>query len=167
MKANNQPPEWPFIGFVVWLGITFGAALLASAASITAETFYLQLQRPPWAPPTWLFGPVWTVLYLAMGVAAWLVWRTAGLRAAWLALVLYLVQLAINVLWSWVFFVWHQGGAAFAVILLLLGLLLATLVAFWRIQRVAGALFIPYAAWVVFAVLLNFAVWRMNPVLLS
>ncbi len=97
-----------------------------------------------------------------MGVAAWLVWRIGGFRAAQTALTLFLVQLAINALWSWLFFGWHQGALAFADIVLLWVLIVATLAAFWRIRAIAGALLIPYLLWVSFAAALNYSVWQLN-----
>lgn len=155
------------LGLAAWLAITFGAAAVGAVASANAGTFYQQLARPGWAPPGWLFGPVWTALYLLMGIAAWLVWRPAGFRAAAAALVLFLAQLAVNALWTWLFFAWKQGGWAFAEILVLWVLILATVIAFRRASPVAGALLIPYLAWVTFAAVLNLVTWRMNPMLLG
>lgn len=151
-----------FLGLVAWLAISFIAAAIGSIASIRAASFYSQLARPNWAPPPDLFGPVWTILYALMGVAAWLVWRIGGFRAAQTALTLFLVQLAINALWSWLFFGWHQGALAFADIVLLWVLIVATLAAFWRIRAIAGALLIPYLLWVSFAAALNYSVWQLN-----
>jgi translocator protein len=139
---NRLSSSRQIAGLAAWLFVTFVAAALGAAASVHAGTFYAQLLRPAWAPPGWLFGPVWSALYLAMGIAAWLVWRAAGFRAARAALTLYLVQLALNALWSWLFFGWHLGAAAFADVLLLLA---------------------PYLLWVSFASALNFAVWQLNP----
>lgn len=155
------------LGFLAWLAISFVAAAIGAAASIQAGSFYTQLVRPEWAPPPGVFGPVWTVLYVVMGVSAWLVWRVGGFRAARTALVLFLVQLAVNALWSWLFFAWHQGALGFANILLLWVLLVATIVAFWRISVLAGALLIPYLLWISFAAALNYAVWQLNPLVLG
>ena len=123
--------------------------------------------RPEWAPPPQWFGPVWTLLYALIGIAAWLVWRVGGFRAAASALALFLVQLAVNALWSWLFFGWHLGALAFADIVLLWLLILATLIAFWRIRPLAGVLLVPYLLWVSFATALNYATWRLNPQLLG
>ena len=155
------------IGLVVWLLLTFGAAAIGAVASANAGEFYGQLTRPSWAPPGWLFGPVWSALYALRGVAAWLVWRTRGFIGARSALILFFTQLAANALWSWLFFVWHQGGIAFAEVLILWCLIVATVVSFWRISTLAVALLVPYLAWVTFASALTFAVWRLNPQLLS
>jgi tryptophan-rich sensory protein len=146
-----------------WLLASFSAGALGAVASRDADVFYEQLARPAWAPPAWLFGPVWTALYAVIGLAAWLVWKERGFRAARLALGLFLVQLAANALWTWIFFAWRDGGLAFAEILVLWALIAATTVAFWRIRPLAGALMIPYLAWVTFAAALTCSVWRLNP----
>ena len=155
------------VGLVAWLIVTFIAAVIGGATSIQAGPFYSQLARPEWAPPSSIFGPVWTVLYALMGIAAWLVWRAADIRTTRFPIALFLVQLALNALWSWLFFGWHQGGLAFADILLLWVLIVATLVAFWRVSRLAAALLFPYLLWVSFATALNYSVWQLNPRLLG
>jgi len=155
------------LGLIGWFIVSFAVSALGAIASIEARSFYAGLVQPDWAPPGWLFGPVWTLLFALMAVAAWLVWRNGGFRANRAALALFLVQLAFNALWSWLFFAWRLGGPAFADILLLWGLILATLVAFWRVRPLAGALLIPYLLWVSFAAFLNYAVWQLNPALLG
>lgn len=154
-------------GLVAWLAVSFAAAALGGFASAEAGDFYGQLARPPWAPPGWLFAPAWTVLYLLMGVAAWLVWRERGARKVGTALTLFLVQLGVNALWTWLFFVWRLGALAFAEILVLWVLILCTIFAFWRVRPIAGVLLIPYLAWVAYASLLTYAVWQGNPALLG
>lgn len=114
-----------------------------------------------------MFGPVWTALYTSMAIASWLVWREGGYNNARPALNLFLAQLALNALWSWLFFAWQLGAAAFVDILLLWVLLVATLVAFWRARPIAGLLLVPYLLWVSFAAGLNYTVWRMNPEMLG
>jgi tryptophan-rich sensory protein len=155
------------VGLVFWLLVTFTAAAIGGAASVEAGPFYTELIRPAWSPPPSIFGPVWTILYVLMGVAAWLVWRVGGFGAARFALALYLAQLAINALWSWLFFGWHLGGLAFADILLLGILLIATLISFWRIRPLAGVLLFPYLLWVSFASALNYSIWQLNPQVLG
>ena len=155
------------MGFIAWLLVVFAAAAVGGFASANAPAFYEQIVRPSWAPPGWLFGPVWTVLYLFMGIAAWLVWRKHGFARAGAALVLFLVQLAFNALWTWLFFVWRMGGPAFAEILVLWLLIALCIRLFWRVSAVAGALLIPYLAWVTFAAALTLATWRLNPELLG
>ena len=161
------PKNKQIIGFIAWLALSFVTAAIGAVASIQASSFYLQLARPEWAPPANVFGPVWTALYVLMAIAAWLAWRVGGFRFARIALTLFLVQLAVNALWSWLFFGWHWGGLAFVDIGLLWLLIVATLIAFWRIRPLAGALLIPYLLWVSFALALNYSVWQLNPQVLG
>ena len=155
------------LGLAGWLTLTFATAAIGAMASVQAGTFYMQLIRPVWAPPAWLFGPVWSVLYLLMGIAAWLVWRAYGFRGAATALGLFIVQLAVNALWTWLFFVWHQGALAFAEILVLWLLIVATIIAFRQRHILAAVLLIPYLAWVSFACALTYAMWTLNPAVLA
>ena len=150
-----------------WLLVTFAAAALGALASQDAPQFYAQLDKPGWAPPAGVFGPVWTVLYLLMALAAFLVWRMRGFSTAPRTLWLYLVQLAANALWSWLFFAWQLGAAAFVEVLVLWALVLATTAAFWKARRIAGLMLLPYLAWVTFASALTFACWQRNPQLLG
>ena len=122
--------------------------------------------QPTWAPPAWLFGPVWSLLYAMMAVAAWLVWRDGGWQKNRAALTLFVLQLGFNALWSWLFFAWHMGAWAFADIALLWLLIATTIACFWRVRRLAGALLIPYLLWVSFAAMLNYSVWQLNPQIL-
>lgn len=155
------------LGLVGWLVLSFAASAVGAVASIQAKVFYGQLIQPNWAPSAGIFGPVWTVLYALMGIAAWLVWRSGGFRTNRQALMLFLLQLTLNALWSWVFFAWHRGALAFADILVLWFLILATLVSFWRVRPLAGALLIPYLLWVSFASALNYSLWQLNPQILG
>lgn len=167
---NHQPRPTSLhqaVGLLGWLLLAFAAAAIGGFASARAGAFYAELVRPAWAPPGWLFGPVWSVLYALMGLSAWLVWRERGFNGARTALVLFLVQLGINALWTWLFFVWRQGGLAFAEILLLVVMIVATMQQFGRISKVAAALLLPYLVWVSFATALTFAIWRLNPNLLG
>ncbi len=152
-------------GLAGWLLLAFAAAAVGAVASVDAGAFYAQLSKPSWAPPADVFGPVWSALYALMGIAAWLVWRSpGGLKGA--ALALFGAQLAANALWSWLFFAWHQGAFAAVEVLILLALIVATVVAFWRASRPAALLLVPYLLWVSFASVLTWAVWRSNPGLL-
>lgn len=151
------------MGLLGWGVVTFAAAGVGARASTSAANFYAALALPAWAPPASVFGPVWTLLYTMMALAAWLVWRERGWRNAQPALVLYLLQLAVNALWSWLFFGWKLGALAFVDILVLITLVCATIVAFARIHRGAAVMLLPYLAWISFASALNFAVWRGNP----
>ena len=142
---------------------TAAAAVAGAIASVRAADFYQQLAQPTWAPPAAVFGPVWSVLYVLMALAAWLVVRTLGWPGARPAITLYVAQLALNALWPWIFFQWRLGGVALAEILVLWTLLLLTVLAFWRARRLAGVLLLPYLAWVSFATALTWAVWQRNP----
>jgi len=171
MTRSRHPLPRPWssqlLGLLGWLGLTFAAAAIGGFASASAGDFYRQIVRPDWAPPGWLFGPVWSVLYLLMGIAAWLVWRARGFDGARAALSLFLVQLAANALWTWLFFAWRQGALAFAEILVLWALIVATTISFWRVRPLAGALLLPYLAWVSFACALTWATWKLNPLILG
>jgi benzodiazapine receptor len=151
------------IGLLAWLLLAFAAAALGAAASADAGPFYEQLARPAWAPPAAVFAPVWAVLYVMMGTAAWLVWREEAGRDSTAALVLFMLQLCANAAWSWLFFAWRHGDYAFGEVLVLLALVALTSLAFARISRVAGLLMLPYLLWVAFASALTWAVWQANP----
>lgn len=148
------------IALCSWMALCFAAA--GTAIFVAVDGWYAALQKPTWNPPAWLFGPVWTLLYAMMAVAAWLVWREGGWKANRTALTLFLSQWLLNALWTPLFFGMHLAGWAFADIVLLWLFLAATLVSFWRISKPAGLLLLPYLAWVTFATVLNFTLWRMN-----
>lgn len=153
------------VGLAVFLLLSLAAGALGglwTAPATQPGGWYSQIEKPSWTPPSWLFGPVWTALYVAMGVAAWLVWRRGGWEANRGALTLFFVQLVLNAAWSGLFFGLESPGLAMAEIVLLWMFILATLLAFWRVSRVAGLLLVPYLLWVTFASALNFAVWRLN-----
>ena len=142
------------------VSLCFAVAFVASR--FEPGMWYKDLAKPGWTPPSWVFGPVWTALYAMMGVAAWLVWRQAGLAEAALPLTFFVMQLFFNGMWSWIFFGRQNIGLAFAEIVLLWILILVTMVLFWKRQTMAGALFLPYFLWVSFAAVLNYAIWRLN-----
>ena len=150
------------LALAIAVGVCFGAAALGSWATVRGlREWYPALRKPSWNPPNAVFGPVWTVLYLAMAVAVWLVWRSGS--DVTVAVGLFAVQLALNVAWSVVFFGRRNPRGAFAVIVGLWLAITATLVVFATINALAGALFVPYLAWVTFASLLNGAIARLNP----
>lgn len=151
-------------GLAGWALLCFATATIGAIASVEASSFYAQLSRPAWAPPASWFAPVWTTLYAMMAVAAWLVWRTPAVRAK--ALTLFIIQLAVNALWSWIFFAWHQGAIAFVEVILLWCLIVATVISFWRISKPAAVMLCPYLAWVTFASALTYSTWQLNPELL-
>lgn len=164
---NRMSRLTEILGLAGWLAATFATGAVGGVASVNAPSFYGQLVQPAWAPPAWLFGPVWSVLFVLMAVSAWLVWRKHGFRGAGVALGLFVAQLLANALWSWLFFAWQQGAIAFIEIIVLWVLIAATLRAFWRLHRVAALLLVPYLAWVSFAAALNLALWRLNPAVLG
>ena len=139
-------------------------ALVALTAAFGAQfepgPWYEGLRKPPLNPPNWVFGPVWSVLYLAIAVAAWLVWRARPGSAQPLAL--WGSQLVLNAVWSLLFFGLQLPSLALVEIVILLGVLLATFVSFFRVRALAGVLFLPYAAWVSFATYLNAGLWYLN-----
>lgn len=152
-----------WIGLVVFIAVCLAAGGLGAIATTPEiDGWYRTIEKPTWTPPGYLFGPVWTTLYIMMAIAAWLIWRKAGTKAAAIPLTLFGVQLMLNVAWSWIFFGLHQPGWAFAEIILLWFAITATTVVFFRKQKVAGLLMIPYLAWVSFAGVLNFAIWQLN-----
>ena len=161
MAETNPRHVWlGLIGFVL---VCFGAAGIGSAVTASQiDGWYATLAKPGWNPPNWIFGPVWTTLYLAMAVAGWLVWRQGGVAGARGPLLLFAVQLILNTLWSCLFFGLTSPGLAFVEILLLWAAIAATTVSFWSRSKIAGALFLPYLAWVSFAAVLNFTIWRLN-----
>lgn len=138
------------------------AALGGYATSTSVQDWYPTLKKPAWNPPNSVFGPVWTVLYASMGIAAWLVWTKAGFTAARLPLSLFAVQLVLNLAWSFFFFAFRNPGAAFAGLCVLWLAIVATLAAFWRVSALAGTLLLPYLGWVSFAGVLNYTVWQLN-----
>ena len=143
------------VGFIV---ITFCTPLM-SIGSMPGE-WYAALIKPAWNPPSWIFGPAWTLLYTLMAVAAWLVWKRVGFSRP---LAFYFVQLALNAAWTPIFFGAHQLGWALVEIILMWIMILLTLLSFRRVTPTAGWLFVPYLAWVSFASFLNLTLWRLNP----
>ena len=137
-----------------------GLSALAAGGGFVA--FYDALRKPPATPPPAVVGPAWTVLYLLMAVAAWLVWREGLTRQTAVALGLFAAQLALNFAWSLIFFGQHRIGAALLEIAVLWLVILATIVAFWNVRPAAGALLLPYLGWVSFAAYLNAGIWRLN-----
>jgi translocator protein len=152
------------LSLIVFLALAYLAASVGAIVNVqTVNTWYVSLQKPCWTPSGGMIGAIWTFLYACMAVAAWLVWRETGLRKGAAPLALWLVQLVLNLMWSVLFFGLKWPMAAFAELLLLWLLILATMIAFFRVTTFAGFLFIPYIAWVSFAGALNFLLWQMNP----
>ena len=156
----QSSPTRSALALAGWLVLSFSAA--AIGGFFMPGDWYAALKKPSWNPPNWIFAPVWTTLYAAMGTAAWLVWKRGGFAGQRVALSFFLAQLLFNALWSPLFFGIHHPGLAFADIALLWLALLCTVAAFWKASPLAGALLVPYLAWVTFASALNFALWRLN-----
>jgi benzodiazapine receptor len=148
------------LGAIGWLAITFGAAWLGSRSM--PDEWYKNLKKPAWNPPNNIFAPVWTLLYLLMAAAAWILWKNLDLSMAIFPLILFVVQLLLNATWTWTFFKLHRPGMALADILVLLMVIMAMLAIFWEFEPLAGALLLPYLAWVLFATFLTWTIWRMN-----
>ncbi|MCG7596927.1 TspO/MBR family protein [Mycobacterium sp. PSTR-4-N] len=151
---------------VIALAISIAAVVVASTlgglASATSAEDYARLRQPGWAPPSWVFGPVWTLLYTMMAVAAWLVWRSGPWQDTRPALIVYGTQLVLNAAWTPLFFGLGWRGIAFAELSVLVLILIGTVVLFFRRNALAGWLLVPYLAWSAFALCLNFAVWQLN-----
>lgn len=165
MTTGSSPHPPPLrrqsLGLACWILLCFLAPALG--ASSTPDAWYASLHKPSWNPPGWVFGPVWTLLYTMMAVAAWLVWRQGGWRRRLRPLSWFLVQLAFNAAWTPLFFGLQRPGLAFVDILLLWLAVVATLASFRRVHRGAAWLLVPYLVWITFAAVLNFTLWRMNP----
>ena len=161
MSSIHKAPERPY--YIALLGFILACLAIGGlggwVTSGSVATWFPTLNKPPFNPPAWVFGPVWTTLYVMMGVAAWRVWRKAGWGTA---LNLFAAQLALNCAWSFLFFGLQSPGLALLDIVPLLALILLTIRAFWPIDRIAGGLLMPYAAWVSFATLLNASIWWLN-----
>jgi tryptophan-rich sensory protein len=151
------------LALVISIGLSLSVGFvggLATASSV--DSWYQSLDKPSWTPPDMLFGPVWTVLYILMGIAAWLVWKRAGDRMIHRPLAFYALQLLLNACWSFIFFGLRNPGAALIEIFFLWAAIVITITLFARVDRKAAWLLAPYLAWVSFAVALNFAIWRLN-----
>lgn len=150
----------PVSALIGWVLLCFAAPALGAFS--TPDAWYASLRKPSWNPPGWVFGPVWTLLYIMMAIAAWLVWRRGGWKTQRAPLTLFLVQLALNAAWTPLFFGLHRPDLALVDIVLLWFAILATILAFWQAHRGAAWMLMPYLAWVSFAAVLNFTLWRMN-----
>lgn len=161
MTLQQNLSQW--LGLLASIAICFAAAGFGSLFTVPAIAgWYATLNKPAWNPPNWIFGPVWSTLYLLMAIAAWLVWREWGFKAAGLALTLFALQLCLNALWSYLFFGLHNPALAFIEIILLWLAILATVCAFLKLNTLASVLLLPYILWVTFAAFLNYTIWKLN-----
>ena len=153
------------LGLAAFIALCLGISALGGWVTAgSVGTWYAAFAKPAFNPPAWVFAPVWTALYLMIAVAGWRVWRRRGFAGARAAMSVYALQLALNLGWSILFFGGRMIGAALAEIALLLAAIVVNAALFWRIERAAALLLLPYAAWVAFAMVLNAALWRLNPV---
>ena len=158
MAKESSGTKW--LALVIAIVITFSFS--AVGAQFSPGEWYRTLEKPAFNPPNWIFGPVWTVLYTAMAIAAWMVWCKRDRVTVKPALAAYGVQLVFNAAWSWLFFGRHEIGWALMEIVLLWLAILANVLLFWRIRRAAAMLLVPYLFWVSFAALLNVRFWQLN-----
>ena len=151
------------LGLVVAIAVCFLAAAIGGfATGSSVNDWYAEIRKPSWNPPDWIFGPVWTVLYLMMGVSAWLVWKQSGFKDAGTALFVFATQLVLNTTWSVIFFGLRQPGWALVEILALWTSIVLTIFLFSKHSKPAAALLVPYLLWVTFATVLNYAIWSLN-----
>lgn len=151
------------LGLFLFIALYLVVSAVGGAITATSVgTWYQTLEKPPFNPPDWVFAPVWTTLYIVMGVAAWRVWRLLSLETTRTALTVFGVQLCLNVVWSFLFFGLKRVDLALIEIIILLATIIANTVMFWRIERLAGLLFVPYVAWVVYATIHNASLWLLN-----
>jgi tryptophan-rich sensory protein len=158
--TKRVPKLFTALAFVAICFLASGIGQLFTGGE--PDGWYRELRKPAFTPPDWIFGPVWTLLYILMGVAAWLVWLRRGNRTVIVALVLFAIQLALNAAWPGLFFGLHNPRLAFAEIVVLWLAIVLTLWTFFRVSKVSGWLMVPYLGWVTFAAVLNMAIWRLN-----
>ena len=153
------------VKLVISIAVCLLAGIIGSVFTTPSiPTWYAALNKPSFNPPNWIFGPVWTTLFILMGIAVNLIWREGVERKeVRIALSLFGIQLALNVLWSFLFFGFHSPLYAFMEIIILWSTILLTIIYFWWISKTAGLLLLPYILWVSFAAFLNFFIWRINP----
>lgn len=162
-QMASQESKGQYLGLIAFLALSLVVSVLGGlVTAANVSTWYPTLQKPPFNPPNWIFGPVWTTLYILMAIAGWRVWRLRRQSVFQPPMALYGLQLALNLLWSILFFGLHAIGWALADIAALLAVIAATTIVFWRVDRIAGALFLPYLAWVTFAGVLNASIWWLN-----
>lgn len=166
-KANRSPLQKKIhsvLWLIAWIGVSELAGIVGSFFTASAiPTWYADLEKPSFNPPSWVFGPVWTTLYALMGIAAFLVWQKGTQRKeVKIALSVFGLQLVLNALWSIIFFGLESPGGGLVEIVLLWLAIVATIILFGRISRPAAWLLIPYLAWVSFATCLTFAIWQLN-----
>lgn len=161
LRGSMNFKRWLPLGLFILLAFA-AAALGALATQTSVDSWYQTLRKPDWNPPSWIFGPVWTLLYVLMAVATWRAWLVGDTPTARRTVSLYSAQLTLNALWSILFFGMRRPGAALVEIVVLWALLVFILMRYWRIDRLAALLWTPYVAWVTFAAVLNATIWSIN-----
>ena len=152
-----------FLSLLAFLALCLAVAGIGGAVTATSvNSWYVGVNKPSFNPPNWVFAPVWTTLFLMMAISGWRLWRRRAMAGARKALAAWWLQLALNLAWAFLFFGARAIGAALVEVVALLAAIIATMVLAWRVDRLAGALFVPYVAWVSFATVLNAALWRLN-----
>jgi len=152
--------EMNYLKLVISIGVCLLVGFIAGMLTSTSiDTWYSTLTKPSFNPPNWVFGPAWTILYIMMGIALYLVWNSSNNR---IAITFFMIQLALNFLWSFLFFALENPLIAFIEILLLLGMIILTAMQFYPVSRTAAFLLIPYILWVIFASVLNFSIYWLN-----
>lgn len=160
---NSRQRIRDLIGLAVIMAVCLAVSGIGGAITATSvDTWYRTLEKAPFNPPDWVFAPVWTTLFVLMAIAAWRVWRRAGFTAGRGALVVFAAQLTMNLAWSYLFFGLRRIELALVEIVVLLLAIVATTILFWRIDRLAGALFVPYVLWVGYATALTASLWMLN-----
>ena len=148
------------VGLIIWIIICFIPAIIGS--QFGPGDWYQALNKPEWNPPNWIFGPVWTLLYILMGISVWIVWKNYGFKTAAIPICFFILQLILNALWSWFFFGLENVSLAFVDIAALWTFILVTQIMFWKLNTWSGVLLLPYIAWVSFATVLNYNIWQLN-----
>ena len=163
-KAVNVEPGRGLLALVAFVALCLGVSGIGGIITATSvDGWYQALEKPPFHPPDWVFAPVWTTLYLLMAVSGWRVWRRRGTDVSRYALAVFAAQLGLNLLWSFLFFGLKRIDLALIEVVILLLAIIGNTLLFWRIDKLAGALFVPYVLWVAFAMVLNSSLWLLNP----
>ena len=161
---DNDKDELTTIESIVELGICLAVCMGAAVIGVffSPGEWYDMLAKPSWTPPDDIFPWVWSILYITMGIALWLIWRQRGAKGIKGPLLVFILQLLLNAAWSYLFFGLHMTGLALIDAIFLTITLLVTVILFWRVYVIAGVILLPYLLWMIFAVWLNFMIWHLN-----
>ena len=157
--------SFDLLGLILFIIMCLAVSSVGGAITATSvDTWYQALEKPPFNPPDWVFAPVWTALYILMGVAAWRIWRLRSSKAHHIALSVFGLQLCLNLAWSFLFFGLQHINLALVEIVILLIVIIINMIMFWRLERLAGLLFVPCVAWVSYATILNASLSLLNKI---